>query len=139
MNTGEVRTKLVNALNGNIPAQVFTGRVVPTRVNDLPGCYVYVAGTNANGADHRNVAFTTNVSIQCDVIVAENETGYETAEGIVQAIKDVLFSDTNFHENIAAFSSYTETYSTSSLGEIQVVVISLVIGVVFVETYETGR
>lgn len=139
MNTGEVRIAVVNVLDGSIPAQVYSGRVVPSRLTDLPAVYVYIAGTNATGVDHRNVAFTTSVSVQCDVVVAENDTAYETGEQIVQAIKDILFSSETFHSNIAAFGGYTESYSTSSLGEVSVVVISFTVDIQFVESYNTKR
>lgn len=111
MNQKDVRSLTTSLLETALSVPVYSSKVTPALIKNLPAVIVFTPNVAANGQSSATAAFTINIDIEIDVLVAANEDWCDTADDLLETIKDTLFTSTQWTQQFVSVEGYTIAYS----------------------------
>jgi len=141
INLTTFRDDIVTRLSGNTDAgtAVYSSKITPSHVDDLPDVVVLSPTVFAQAADHvqdDNITFLADVTFQLVLEVAHSETYATDLDTLANQVKDVLFTDPLWQAQFEAINGYTERIELRRDAETAVATLLLEIEVRIVDTWE---
>lgn len=100
-----IKTALPNNVN------VYNSKISPMLFSQFPSASVYLTNVNGNVQDTRRPAFTSQYTLEIDVIVEMNDTWADEAEQYMSTIKGALFNDSAWLSQFVSIDHYSVDYS----------------------------